>query len=168
MLAQAASQLQSGSFEDAIEGFTACLLVSTDDPSAFRGRAMARFQMKDWKGAEADFRQAKKLEPGEPENALGVAMSLAMRHEIYPAISEFEALLKNNPKFVRGQIQLGLLQIKVGAITKGKEILQAALNQRPTLAERRMIEAALKEQADLDKNRYYRPDFEALRKRKSE
>src|SRR5258708_3412336 len=168
MISQAALQLEAGAFEDAIEGFTACLMVSTDEPTAYRGRAMARFQIKDWKGAEADFRKAQDIEPSEPENALGVAMSLAMRHEIYPAIAEFESLLKENPKFVRGQIQLGLLQIKVGAITKGKEILNEALNHRPSLAERRMIETALKEQADLDKNRYYRPDFEALRKRKKE
>jgi hypothetical protein len=58
------------------------------------------------------------------------------------------------------------LHLKIGAIAKGKDLLNEALRRRPSLAERRGIEAALAEQEKLDKKRYYRPDFEALRRPK--
>ena len=167
MLEQAAQQLNKGSFENAIEAFTACLLVDPKESQALRGRATARFQLKDWSGAEAGFRKALELDSAEPENRLGVAMSLAMRLEVYPAIAEFETLTQQHPDFVRGHIQLALFQIKIGAITKGKSILQEALMHRPSMTERRFIEDTLTEQDKLDKGRYYRPDFEALKKRKS-
>ncbi len=165
ILEQAVSQLQCGAFEEATASFTAFLLIEPTDAAAFQGRAVARFQLKDWSAAEADFRKAYSLDSEEPENALGLGMSLAMRLEIYPAIEVLEALLQRRPDFVRGYIQLGLLHLRIGAIAKGKEILEKALQYRPTLLERRLIESTLKEQKALDKNRYYRPDFEALRKK---
>src|SRR5262249_35725334 len=154
MLEQAAYELKQGNFDQAVEGFTACLLVDPDESEALRGRATAHFQLKSWKKAEHDFRKARTRDPQEPENGLGIAMCLAMQDEIYPAIGEFETLVQKHPDFVRGYIQWGILQIKVGAINKGREILHEALKHRPSLAERRLIESTLKEQEKLDKKRY--------------
>ncbi|HVO33142.1 MAG TPA: tetratricopeptide repeat protein [Elusimicrobiota bacterium] len=166
MLDQAIRQLQDGSFENAIKGFTACLLVSPDHAAAFRGRATARFQLKDWTGAAADFLRAKELNPDDPENWLGYGMSLALQLQIYPAIGVLDSLIARWPTFVRGHIQLGLLHIKLGAITKGKRALEEALKHEPNLQERRLIETTLNEQSKLDKGRYYRPDFEDLHRKK--
>ena len=168
MMDQGFEQLQAGSFEDAIDAFTACLAVYPETAKAVLGRAIGRFQMKDWKAAEHDFRRASDLDPEEPESWVGLGMSLAMQSEIYPALEVLEKLLTRFPNFVRGYIQLGLLQIKIGAIPKGREYLQQALQHRPSLPERRLIETILKEQATLDQKRYYRPDFEALRKQKND
>jgi len=168
MLEQASEQLKAGSFETAIEAFSACLLVSPQESAAFRGRATARFQLKDWKHAAADFKCAYELDPSEPESGLGLGLTLAMQNEVYPAIAVYETLLQKHPNYVRAYIQLGVLHFKLAAIAKGRDYLQEALKHHPTLEERRYIEAALINQDKLDRNRYYRPDFEALRKRKSE
>lgn len=156
--------LQAGQFDDAIDAFTTCLAVYPETAKAFLGRAIARFQIKDWKLSEQDFRRANALNVQEPEGRVGLGVSLAMQNKIYPALDVFEALLTDFPDFVRGYIQLGMMQIKLGAISKGREYLNQALTHRPSLAERQFIESVLKEQQTLDAKRHYRPDFEALRK----
>lgn len=166
--AQAQAQLREGLFDEAIETFSACLAVEPRDAKALQGRAIARFQLQKWTEASADFDAAKRLNPDDPENWIGFGMSLAMQNQVYPAIDVFDALLAKQPRCVRGYIQLGLLYFQLGIIAKGREQMQRALEHRPTLAERRLIESTLKEQNTLDKKRYYRPDFEALRRRKEE
>ena len=157
-------QLQAGQFEDAIDAFTTCLAVYPESAKAVLGRAIARFQIKLWALAEQDFRRANELNAQEPEGRVGLGVSMAMQNKIYPALDVLEKLLKDFPDFVRGYIQLGLLQIKIGAISKGREYLKEALQHRPALPERQFIESTLKEQETLDAKRHYRPDFEALRK----
>ena len=80
----------------------------------------------------------------------------------YQAIDVFEALLSRQPHCARAQLELGLLYLRLGAIPKGRQHLQQALASRPTLEQRRLIESVLREQARLDRQRVYRPDFEAL------
>jgi len=164
MLNQGFEQLQAGLFESAVDAFTACLRVYSDDAKAHLGRAIARFQIKEWKTAEQDFRRAAELAPQDPESFVGLGMCLAMQNHIYPALEILEKLPVDFPDFIRGYIQLGMIQIKIGAISKGREYLKQALQHRPTLGERKFIESTLKEQEHLDEKRYYRPDFEALRK----
>lgn len=168
MLEQAFKQLSEGSAEGAAEAFSSVVLAFPDEPAAYRGRAVANFQRKAWKEAKSDFERAKHLEPSEPENWLGYGMSLAMQLEVYPALKVLEEMTQQFPTFVRGFVQLANVQFKLGAISKGKEILRHALTLRPTRAERSQIEATLNEQEKLDARRYYRPDFEALRKKARE
>ena len=163
MLEHGYEQFKQGEFERAVEAFTTCLAMSPD-PQAFRGRAAARFQLKQWSKAASDFTRAAELDPNDTEILLGLGTCLAMENKIYEAIQAFETLLQKEPRHVRGHIQLGLLHYKLCATAKGREHIEAALAGRPSLEERRMIDQILKEQKDLDKNRYYRPDFEALRK----
>ena len=164
--AQATAQLRDGLFDEAVSTFSACLALETQDAASLQGRALARFQLKQWSAAIEDFRAAKSLNPGDPENWVGLGMSLAMENQIYPAIETLEGLLAAHPDYVRGHIQLGLLYLQLGLIPKGRQQLQQALAHRPTLAQRRFIEAALKEQDKLDPKRYYRPDFEALHRQR--
>ncbi len=163
MLTTAETSLREGSFECAIEEFTAALERSPELAEAYRGRALASFQLKQWAEAQADFARARELNPDDRESWIGLGMSLAMANEIYPAIEIFETLLVRHPDYVRGHLQLGLLYYKLCATAKGRAHLEQALACRPTLAERRLIEQVLGEQAKLDKGRYYRPDFAALR-----
>ena len=162
--AQAYEQLRQGLYEDAVLTFASCLALEPNDPVALQGRAIAWFQLKKWPEAQADFAAARAGNPDEPENWIGLGISLAMQHQIYPAIDAIEALLAKQPAYVRGYIQLGLLYLRLGLIPKGRAVMQQALAHRPTLDERRFVESTLKEQAQLDKKRYYRPDFEALRR----
>ncbi len=162
-LAQASARLRDGAFEEAIEQFSACLEVAPADARAYRGRAMASFQLQRWPQAVADFSKAKGLDPHEPEHWIGLAMSLAMDQKIYEAIGTFETFLADHPQHARAHIQLAQLYYRLGVITKGHRQLDLALAARPTLTERRTIESLKREQLTLDKRRYYRPDFEALR-----
>lgn len=166
MMDQGFKHLREGRYEDAVDAFTACLAVYPETAKAAQGRAIARFQIKDWKKAEQDFRRAGELNPKDPESRIGLGVSLAMQNKIYPSLKVLETLLVDFPNFVRGYIQLGLMQIKIGAISKGREYLAQALQHRPSLEERHLIESSLKEQETLDAKRYYRPDFEALRRKK--
>lgn len=167
ILQQAAQRFQDGDYEGAIQGFTACLFVDPEEALAFQGRATARFQLKNWAGAAADFQRAKELNPDEKENWLGLGMSRAMQLEIYKALDILEAMLGRWPEFVRGAIQTALLQFKLGAIAKGRQLLHTALAAHPSKEERRLIESTLAEQNKLDKSRYYRPDFALLNKRRA-
>src|SRR6266571_2730492 len=97
--------------QDEVDAFTACLAVYPETGKAVLGRAMARFQVKDWKAAQQDFQRASDLEPDDPESWLGVGMSLAMQSKIYPALEALEKLLVRFPNFVRGYMQLGMLHI---------------------------------------------------------
>ena len=166
MLNQAYAQLKDGNFENAIDGFSNCILFEPSETKAYEGRALAHFQVKKWNEAIADFKKAAELNPEEPENWVGLGMSLAMVNEIYPAIDAFDQLLSRRPGYVRGHIQLGMLYYKLGVITKGHEQMDLALSSRPSLAERRQIEGLKNEQLTLDKKRAHRPDFEALHKKK--
>jgi len=163
-LQKALEQLKEGFFEKAIEEFTLCILSEPDEVRAYEGRALAYFQIKNWNEAVSDFRKAKELNPENPENWIGLGMSLAISNEIYPAIDVLEALLLKFPQYVRGHIQLARLYYQLGIIKKGHCQLDTALASRPSLPERRMIENLKKEQMALDKKRLYRPDFEELRR----
>ncbi len=163
MIEQAYGQLKEGYFEDAVEAFSDCLLLEPAEAKAYYGRGMANFQLKRWESAVPDFRRAKELNPEDPEHWVALAMSLAASNKIYDAIEVFETLLAKQPKYVRGHIQLAELYYRLGVITKGHRQLDIASASRPSLDQRRLIEQMRKEQAALDKKRYYKPDFEALR-----
>jgi len=163
---QAYEQLTEGRFEEAVETFTASLAVGSRETKALRGRGLAYVQLKRWSLAAADFEAARELAPDDPENWVDLGVSLAMDNQIYPAIEVLETLLASQPECVRGHLELGLLHLRLGAILKGRQHLQEALACRPTLAQRRQIESVLREQDKLDRKRYYRPDFEALRKQR--
>lgn len=163
MIEQACGRLRQGYFEEAIERFSECLLLEPAEPRAYAGRAMSYFQLQKWPLATSDFLKARELDADNAENWIGLAMSLAMDHKIYEAIGVFEALLSDRPQHVRAHIQLAQLYYRLGVIAKGHKQLDVALASRPSLSERRMIEELKKEQLTLDKRRYYKPDFEALR-----
>lgn len=158
-------KLKEGYFEDAREAFTDYLLLEPAEAKAYSGRAMAHFQLKDWSLAIEDFKKAKELNPEDLESWIGLATTLAMADKIYEAIEVFENLLEAHPGFVRGHTQLGQLYYRLGVISKGHAEMDLALASRPSLPERQLIEQLKKEQTTLDKKRYYRPDFEALRKK---
>lgn len=162
--AQGFEQLQAGLLDEAVETFSTCLSLQPDDAVALRGRGLAYTQLKQWPPALADFRAAAALQPDDPDNWVDLGFSLGMDDQVYPAIDIFETVLAKHPQHVRGHFQLGLLYFRLAAIAKGREQMQAALAAKPSLEERRAIEAVLREQDRLDKQRYYRPDFEALNK----
>ncbi|MBI3320519.1 MAG: tetratricopeptide repeat protein [Candidatus Omnitrophica bacterium] len=162
--AQAFEQLQGGLLDEAVATFSTCLSLQPEDVSALRGRGVAYLQSKQWPLASADLRAAATLKPDDPENWVDLGFSLGMENQAYQAIEIFERVLAKHPQHVRGHVQLGLLYFRLAAIAKGREQMQAALAAKPSLTERRAIEAVLREQDRLDKQRYYRPDFEALRK----
>lgn len=165
-VAEAFAQLTDGAFEGAIERFSQGLAAEPKQAAAYQGRALACVQLKRWSEAIADFATAKRLNPDDLENWLGLGMSLAMDHQIYEAIDVFEKLLAAHPDYARGHLQLGVLYLQLCATAKGRQHLERALACRPSLAERRLIERVFKEQEALDRKRYYRPDFEALRARR--
>ncbi len=131
-----------------------------------RGRGLAYAEQQQWPAAAAQFRQARDLAPEQPENWVDLGVSLAMDNQAYPAMEVFETLLTRQPSYIRGHLELGLLYLRLGAIPKGCQQLEKALSCRPTPEQRQFIQAALREQAKLDRKRWYRPDFEALRKQK--
>ncbi len=164
---QGFEELRQGAYEQAINTFTACLAQAPQASEAFRGRATAEFQLKQWQTALADFKQAHALDPEQLENWIGLGMSLAMNNDIYGAIGTLETLLEKSPNYARGHIQLGLLYYKMCMTAKGREHMEKALASRPVLDERRFIEDILRKEKELDAKRFYRPDFEALRKKKN-
>jgi tetratricopeptide (TPR) repeat protein len=164
MLEQGFAQLKEERFEEAVETFSACHAIEDNDDRPLRGRGLALIQLKNAPFAEIDFRLARQINGDEPENWTGLALSLAMQNKIYEAFKIYEDLLEVKPNFVPGYMQLARLHFKLGAINKGRDVLNTALTHRPEPEQRRAIEAALKEQAVLDKGRYYRPDFERLSK----
>ena len=93
ILEEAFAQLAQGRFENAIDRFSEYLLIEGNEPRAYEGRALAHFQIKNWNTALSDFRKATELNPGEPENWVGLGLTLAMLNEIYPAIHVFEDLI---------------------------------------------------------------------------
>ncbi len=164
MIEQGFKNLREGQFEEAVETFSACHAIEPRDDRALRGRGLAYIQLKNALSAETDFKLAITLNSDEPENQMGFALTLAMQNKIYEAIGIYEELIHQNPGYILAYLQLGHLQLKIGTISKGREYFKKALTLRPTLEQRRLIESILKEQSKLDANRFYRPDFEQLRK----
>jgi len=164
MIQEAYAQLQGGEFEEAVEAFTDCLLVDPHQAESHYGRGMAHLKLKQWALAIGDFRRAKELAPSHPDYGVALATALAADSQVYEAIEVFEEVLAAHPGHVRGYLQLAQLYYRLGAIAKGHAQLDAALKARPSLAERQVIGQLQAEQRVLDKKRYYRPDFEALRR----
>ena len=142
--------------------------IEPDAAQAFRGRALALVQLKRWQAAAQDFSKARELDPDTLDNWVGLGLSLASEGQVYRAIAVFDDLLAKHPRYVRGHIQAGLLYYRICATAKGRRHLETALACRPSLEERRLIERILREQAALDQRRYYRPDFDALRRGQQE
>ncbi len=165
LMEQAQAHLKEGAFEEAVEAFSACLVMSPRQAKAYQGRGLARLQLKEWEQAASDFARAKDIDPDDLENWIGLGISLASNERVYEAIDVFDGLLKKNPRSARGHIQAGLLYFKLCIPAKGRKHMEAALQCRPTPAERRFIESVLKEESALDKKRYHRPDFEELRRK---
>ena len=165
MVEQAYAQLRQGQFDDAVEAFSSCVRRDPKEPTAYRGRGMAYLQLQQWPLAAAVFLRARELDASEAEHWIGLATSLAMDGKIYEAIDVFGAFLADHPQHVRAHIQLAQLYYRLGVIPQGHRQLDLALAARPSLQERRTIEQLKREQLTLDKRRYYRPDFEALRQK---
>ena len=164
-LQQAEESLRTGAFECAVEQFTACVQENPHAVAAHRGRAIAQFQLKQWSAATEDFRRARQCDATDLESWLGLGLSLAMTHAAQEAVNLLEELASAHPAFIRGRIRLAQLYYRLCITAKGRAHLERALTLRPTLEERREIEQILREQRALDARRYYRPDFEALRRR---
>jgi len=162
MIGQAFELLMGGHVKDAVAAFSECLLSESKEARIYRGRGIAYFQLKKWKLAVDDFRNARELDAEDPANWMGLAVSLVMDNRIYEAIDVYDNLLANKPRFIRAHIQLALLYYHLGAISKGHRQLDIALDSGPSPEERKRIEDLKKEQLDLDKKRYYRPDFAEL------
>lgn len=163
MIDQAYERLMGGYFEDAVKAFSDRLSLEPEEARIYHGRGAAYFQLKKWKLAIADFEKAMQLDYEEPSSWMGLAMSLVMDSKIYEAIDVYEKLLARKPRFIRARIQLALLYYRLGIIGKGHHQLDIALDFGPTFNERKRIEDLKNEQLALDKKRYYRPDFQALR-----
>ena len=164
MLEKAYGQLQEGLFEDAAQIFSDCLLMEPNQAKCYYGRGMARFNLKQWGPAVLDFQKARELNPEDPESSLALGMSLAADSQVYEAIEVFERLLAAQPKYIRAHLRLAHLYYRLGSISKGHQQLDLAMAARPSLSERKEVEAMKNEQLELDKKRYHRPDFELLRK----
>jgi tetratricopeptide (TPR) repeat protein len=163
MLEQGFAELREGQFEEAVTIFTNVHAIEGNNDAALRGRGLALIQLGEAAHTKSNFLRAKDLNPDEAENWMGWGLSQAMQNKIYEAIAAYENLLTQKPNHIAAYIQLGRLQLKIGAISKGRDILTLALKHRPHLEQRRVIEAILREQDKLDKGRYYRPDFERLK-----
>ena len=137
LVKQAYEQLQAGQFEDAVETFSAALSIASGDAAALRGRGLAYLQLKQWPAASGDFESATRSHPSNTDNWVELAVTLAIEGKIYPAIQTFEALLDRDPACVRGAVEFGLLYIRLGAIPRGRQLLEQALTLRPTLDQRR-------------------------------
>ena len=161
---QAAEHMAEGRVEEAVEIYASALVIAPHALEALRGRGWAYVRLKQWVLAAADFQAAHTVAPEDAESAVQLGMCLARDQQIYPAIEVLETLLKRQPTCVSAHIELGALYLGVGAIPKGRQCLQQALANRPTLVQRRMIETTLHEQDQLDRTRYYRPDFEGLQR----
>ncbi len=155
-------QLEAGQWEEAIETFSAALVMSPHESRAHRGRGLASLQLRQWPAAAAAFECAKRSDPHDPDNWVDLGISLASDGKIYQALKVFEELLAREPSYVRGYMEFGVLYLRLGAIPKGRELLQQALTHHPTPTQRQMIESMIREQQRLDRKRFYRPDFEAL------
>ena len=163
LMQQAYEQLQTGRFEEAVETFSTSLSLQPRTAQALRGRGLAYAQLQRWPLAVADFRAVHELAPEDLETWVDLATSMSMIHEqTYQAIEQFEQLLNAHPDCLRGQFELGMLHLRLGAIPKGRQHLQHALACRPSFEQRRQIESILGQQDKLDHKRFYRPDFEAL------
>ena len=162
---QAYQQLREGRLEEAAETFSIALAVDPKYLQALRGRGFAHSQLERWSLAVADFTIARDLAPDDPESWVDLGMSLAMDDQVYPAINALETSLARHPDHLRGHLELGRLYLRLGAIPKARQVFQKALACRPNLEQRRLIEGILREQDQLDRKRYYRPDFEALHQR---
>lgn len=164
MINQAFRLLVEGHLGDAVKTFSDCLSLEPKEARIYRGRGAAYFQLKKWKQAIADFENARQLDSEDPDNWMGLAMSLVMDSKIYEAIDVYEALITDKPRFVNAHIQLALLYYRLGTISKGHQQLDIALNAGPSHNERNRIEEIKKEQLTLDKKRYHKPDFTELRR----
>ena len=164
MLEQGYQQLQAGEFDRAVETFSACLILEPQETRAFRDRGLAHVQLKRWADASEDFSKAREFNPDDVDSGIELGISLAMGDQVYPALRVFETVLARHPDSAKAHLQLGLLYLKLCVVAKGREHLAQALACHPTMEERRLIDANLREQDKLDRQRYYRPDFEALRR----
>jgi Tfp pilus assembly protein PilF len=100
------------------------------------------------------------------EVRLAKAQELLANAQVYEAIRELETLIQERPDHFQAYVHLGFIHFKLAAIAKGRECMQKALALAPSEEDKNKILLILKEQDKLDKGRYYRPDFDALRKKK--
>lgn len=99
-----------------------------------------------------------------PEARIALAQDLMAQSRVYEAIAQLEELVAEDPRHFQGYLNLGMIHLKLGVITRGREFMKLALACAPSEQDRHKIALILREQDDLDKRRFYRPDFAALSK----
>jgi len=145
---QACQQMSEGELDKAIETLSTCMDIAPYEAGLYRGRATAHFEMQNWKAAQSDFQRAMDLEPGDVENWVGLAMSLAMDKQMVAGIQVIEAYWRTYPRCVRTEMVVGLLYRRMGVSHKAKDYLLDALQRHPTPDEKTLIQSQL---ADLQK-----------------
>lgn len=167
LMHQIQAHFAAGHLQRAQEALTLALRAEPASVAFLMLRALAQSRQGLWEAAQVDFSAARALDPDDSEAWLGEALCLAARNEVYPAMGLFEGMTERFPDFVRGHIQAARFYFKLVVLPKGRAHLEAAVAADPNQAQRREIEAMLKEQARLDQKRYHRPDFESLRRAKA-
>jgi Tfp pilus assembly protein PilF len=142
---RACKEINNGALDLAVNTFTACIRMIPKEAGPYRGRASTYFQMRHWKAAQADFQRARELDREDPENWVGLGMSLAMDLQILQGINVIGDYLEKHPDYVRAHMLMGLLYLRMGVSHKAKECLEQALALDPTWEEQRLIDSLLNE-----------------------
>jgi len=160
---QACTEIQEGALDRAVESFTACIEIVPQQAGLYRGRATAHFEMRNWKAAQSDFRRGIEFDSEDPENWIGLGMSLAMDLQILAGIEVIESYLQKHPEYMRAYLTMGLLYLRMGVRHKARECLQRALKMNPPWEERRLIEIQLKIQENDGNTNNNRSDIDVLK-----
>jgi tetratricopeptide (TPR) repeat protein len=86
-----------------------------EDPqqfAAWRGRAKARFYLKNYKAAIADATEALKLKPNDPEALYHRANAQYEMHDYAKALADYDAAIKADPKYAHAYADRGITQLR--------------------------------------------------------
>ena len=115
--------------------FEHALDVTGANPVASSNLAHALFGERDWKGAEAHYREAIRSDPKYSNAYDNLGAVLASQGRISEAISEYRKALLLNPRHATAHYHLGLAMESLGRFNEADASYKTALREKPDYAD---------------------------------
>lgn len=113
-----------GMYRDAEEYYRLALFRDRSNADAWRGLARTRFELEDMNGSLEAWREAARLEPSDPETALGISVVHLRQREFEKAAAVLETLASRPDAPPRTMYYLGHTLMRLGRLAEAKRAFE--------------------------------------------
>lgn len=128
---QAATLIKQGRYSDAVPPLKQAAKLAPNQASVHHYLGYAYWKLDRWKDADAEFLQARKLNPKNPYTCYFLARIAGTLGREDQAIEYYQAILRMGPPVYDTNQRLGEAYLNMGSLIKARARIEAALQETP-------------------------------------